>query len=103
MRAWDNNGNLAIELSPPSITELETSVNKLLQTIDLSGQGPAQACGLAQNNDSPLVFGGAPRATGGGLVASIGPTRLYSAAIKVPTSHTVLCIPDNSEHSKIGS
>lgn len=103
MRAWDNNGNLAIEFSPPSITDLETSVNKLLQTIDLSGQGPAQACGFAQNNDSPLVFGGAPWATGGGLVGSIRPTRFYSAAIKVPGSHTTLCIPDNTERSKIGS
>ena len=105
MRAWGTNGNLALELNPPSMTDLETSVNKLLplQTIDLSGQGPAQACGLAQNNESPLVFGGAPWATGGGLVGSIGPVRLYSTAIKVPTSHTLLCIPDNTERSKIGS
>ena len=103
MRAWDKNGNLAVELTPPSITDLETSVNKSPQTIDLSGQGPVQVCDLAQNNDSPLVFGGAPWATGGGLVGSIGPIRFYSAAIKVPTSHTVLCIPDNTERSKIGS
>ena len=102
MRAWDNNGNLAIKLSPPSITDLETSVNRLLQTIDLSRQGPAQACGFAQNNDSPPVFGGAPWATEGGLVGFIGPTRFYSAAIKVPESHTTLCIPDNTERSKIG-
>ena len=103
MRAWGTNGNLNVELNPPSMTDLETSVNKLLQTIDLNGQGPAQACGLAQNNESPLVFGGAPWASGGGLVGSIGSVRLYSTAIKVPTSHTALCIPDNTERSKIGS
>ncbi|KAG8525628.1 uncharacterized protein KY384_009272 [Bacidia gigantensis] len=103
MRAWTKDGTSAFALNPPSMDDLERSVNGDRQTIDLSIQGSAHACGPVRKNSSALVFGGVAWDLHKGLVGSIGSIRLYSNAIKVPISPSALYEPDTSERSTIGS
>jgi hypothetical protein len=103
MLAWRASERLDIEVKPPSLADLELGKDNQKTIITTSGDGPAQASGLAQPNESPLTFGGAAWTNGDGLKGSIGPIRFYSAAIKTPLAPTVFCKPHDSERSRIGA
>lgn len=122
MLAWRTDGSLCIDVKPHTMAELELSENSGTDKpgdkpgdklgdkpgdkpgdINLGRTGPQQAAGLAQPNESPLTFGGAPWAAENGLKGSIGPIRFYSSSIKAPLTHTALCSQGDSERSRIGA